>query len=81
METLAIILVIVLIIPYFIPTIVALFSRHTDTRLKVLTFLTNLLLGWTIIGWIGALVWLALPTEKDRERYRAGRRSTDEESL
>jgi hypothetical protein len=37
----------------FVPTWIALFQRHPDAR-KI--FLINLFLGWTVIGWIVALV-------------------------
>ena len=39
---------------YFLPTIVAL-VRHKRNTLSI--FLLNLFLGWTLIGWIVALVW------------------------
>jgi hypothetical protein len=39
---------------YFLPTIVAL-VRHKRNVVSVL--LLNLFLGWTLIGWIIALVW------------------------
>lgn len=48
---LAIILIVVL---YFVPTIVA---WRRDHRNMNPIFLLNLLLGWTFIGWVGALVW------------------------
>ncbi len=39
---------------YFIPAIVASKRDHQNaTAIGIL----NLLLGWTIIGWVGALVW------------------------
>ena len=41
-------------IPYFLPTIVALIRRSNSTGG---VFLLNFFLGWTFIGWIGALVW------------------------
>ncbi len=37
---------------YFVP---ALLARSTQQRHFI--FWLNLLLGWTILGWIGALVW------------------------
>jgi hypothetical protein len=39
---------------HFLPTIVAALrgSRHV-----VAIFLLNLFLGWTVIGWIAALIW------------------------
>jgi hypothetical protein len=39
---------------YFIPAFVAGCRGHRNTGAIVAL---NLLLGWTIIGWIGALVW------------------------
>ena len=48
------ILMIVGIGPYFVPTIVA-FSRGSTSKVGVL--LVNLLLGITVLGWIGALIW------------------------
>jgi hypothetical protein len=39
---------------YFLPTIVA-FVRERHDRLSV--FLLNLFLGWSLIGWVIALVW------------------------
>jgi len=39
---------------YFVPTIVA-NSRHHHNLLGI--FLLNLFLGWSLIGWIIALVW------------------------
>lgn len=41
---------------YFLPAIVAAFRKH---RNKAPIFLLNLLLGWTVVGWVAALVWSA----------------------
>jgi hypothetical protein len=41
------------IIIYFIPTIIAM-CRHTPNGLRV--FVVNLLLGWTVLGWVIALM-------------------------
>ncbi len=44
---------------YFLPTIEAALRKHGN--LPALAAL-NLLLGWTVVGWVGALVWaLARP--------------------
>jgi hypothetical protein len=48
------ILIIVGIGAYFIPTIVAFSRKHPNA---VAIFATNLLAGWTFIGWIVSLVW------------------------
>lgn len=39
---------------YFLPTIIAVAGRRRNT---FAIFLLNLLLGWTFIGWVVALVW------------------------
>lgn len=39
---------------YFLPTIVALVRSKRDT---VSIVLLNVFLGWTLIGWVIALVW------------------------
>lgn len=41
---------------YFPPTIVA-WARNHPNRVSI--FLLNLLLGWTVIGWVAALIWSA----------------------
>lgn len=41
---------------YFFPGLVAELRRHRNrTAIAIL----NLLLGWTVLGWIAALVWAA----------------------
>lgn len=39
---------------YFLPAVIALARGHHD---GFAIFLTNLLLGWTVLGWIIALIW------------------------
>lgn len=39
---------------YLGPTIIAMLNKHHNTPA---IFVLNLLLGWTILGWIVALVW------------------------
>jgi hypothetical protein len=46
-------LLIVLVL-YFVPSVVAFVRAHHN---KWAIFALNLLLGWTFLGWIGALVW------------------------
>lgn len=41
---------------YFLPTIIAVMRGHRQT---VPILLLNLFLGWTLIGWVVALVWSA----------------------
>ncbi|WP_204117398.1 superinfection immunity protein [Paraburkholderia sp. C35] len=39
---------------YFSPTFVAVHRKHPN---RVAIFVLNLMLGWTLLGWVGALVW------------------------
>jgi hypothetical protein len=41
-------------VPYFVPSIIALYKRKSN-RGAILAM--NILLGWTFVGWIVALVW------------------------
>lgn len=49
-------LTIILLAIYFFPSIIAA-MRHHHNILAI--FLLNLLLGWTLLGWVAALVWAA----------------------
>ncbi|MCE0865580.1 superinfection immunity protein [Pseudomonas alloputida] len=46
---------------YFIPTIVAAIRLHQN---RVSIMLLNLFLGWTGLGWLGALIWSASAINK-----------------
>ena len=41
---------------YFVPWLVAALRRHHN---QGAIFILNLLLGWTFLGWVAALVWSA----------------------
>ena len=41
---------------YLLPALVALTRRHHNTGA---IFLLNFFLGWTVLGWVVALVWAA----------------------
>ena len=43
---------------YFIPTVIAVRSRHPK---RVAIFAVNLLLGVTILGYVGAILWATAP--------------------
>jgi putative effector of murein hydrolase LrgA (UPF0299 family) len=47
-------LLIVALLLYFVPSVVGFVRDHHN---KWAIFALNLLLGWTFLGWIGALVW------------------------
>lgn len=54
-------LLIVAALAYFVPYIIAVFRKHPNRQAILIL---NLLLGWTVLGWIGALVWAAInPTQ------------------
>lgn len=42
------------IVAYFIPTVIAVMRKHSQT---VPIVAVNILLGWTFLGWVVALVW------------------------
>lgn len=48
------VLIILAIVLYFLPTLIAVLRKHKN---KLAVFLLNLLLGWTVLGWIVALIW------------------------
>jgi hypothetical protein len=48
------IVLIIMGVIYFIPSIVA---NNRNHRQYTAIFLLNLLLGWTFVGWVAALVW------------------------
>lgn len=52
---------IVLMLAYFIPAVVAWKRQHRHCP-AIVAF--NLLLGWTILGWIGALIWALMDQRK-----------------
>ena len=52
MTSFAILLTVFLL--YFLPSVIALFRRHHNYNAIAVC---NLLLGWTVIGWIVALIW------------------------
>jgi hypothetical protein len=54
----------ILISLYLIPTFIALLRHHHNVSG---VFLVNLLVGWTGLGWIAALVMACLPGPKPAE--------------
>lgn len=66
MDTFAIILIIIAALFYFLPTWIAM-TRNPEHR-SAIEFL-NLLFGWTILGWIAALIWAIV--ESPHQRLRA----------
>lgn len=53
-QEIMILYVMVLVPIYFLPSIIAWWTVHPN---KITIFVINLLLGWSLIGWIAALIW------------------------
>jgi hypothetical protein len=51
---LELLLIVSIFVFYFLPALIAFLRQHKN---KLAIFLLNLLLGWTILGWLGSLVW------------------------
>ena len=66
MEGTAVLLVVIAAAGYFLPTIIAMARGKTNT---CAIFALNLLLGWSFVGWVVALVW-ALTHENRARRSR-----------
>lgn len=54
MDNIGLGMMIVLFLLYFIPSMVAANRKHNNA---MPIFLTNLFFGWTILGWLFALIW------------------------
>ena len=52
---------------YFIPTIIAVKKNHLQ---KTAIVLINVLLGWTFLGWVVALVWAVLKEKSEIYKRR-----------
>lgn len=59
MLVIVVVLVILGIVLYFLPSIIAYKRGHAN---KGIILLINFLLGWTLLGWIGCLVWSFIDT-------------------
>lgn len=69
-----VLVLIVLLAVYFLPAVVAAFRRHHNGGAILLT---NLLLGWTGLGWIIALVWSVTATRPADGEFRSGQRPSE----
>ena len=56
-------------VPYLAPTGVAAYRDHAS---KNAIFLINLFLGWTLIGWIAAMIWACVGTSNAHHVAAAG---------
>lgn len=62
-------IILVALVVYFIPTIIALSKQNV-----IAIFMLNLFLGWTFIGWVCALIW-ALCKEPEKSVELAKQKS------
>jgi hypothetical protein len=60
---LSLVIILIGLVVYFAPTIAAQASKSKRTQG---VFVVNLLLGWSVIGWIVALIW-AVGSDKKEE--------------
>jgi len=56
---------------YFLPTLIAMVRNHYSVGA---IFLLNLIFGWTVLGWIIALIWSATGYVRRAHRRRPDRR-------
>src|SRR5262245_29005820 len=54
----------ILLFVYFLPAVVA---NARDHHNSLAIFFLNLLLGWTVLGWIAALIWALTATYPRRD--------------
>lgn len=47
---------------YFIPTFVACANNHKQ---RTSIFVLNFFLGWSVFGWVGALVWALIKPQNN----------------
>lgn len=64
---------IVMLALYFVPTFVALAGEKQNATAIIIL---NIFMGWTLIGWVLALVWAAV---KDPPKPPVARADSDEE--
>ena len=49
-----IVMTLIIMLVYFLPTLIALWAQNINT---LAIFLLNLFLGWTGLGWIISIIW------------------------
>jgi RsiW-degrading membrane proteinase PrsW (M82 family) len=59
----ALIAIMISILVYLLPAFIASQRGHPQTNA---IFMLNLFLGWTLLGWVGALVWAATAIKRDQ---------------
>lgn len=62
-STSTILMVLAIVVIYMLPTFIA-FGREHPRRQDITV--VNILLGWTLIGWIGVFLWALLTQVEDQ---------------
>ena len=57
----------ILLFIYFIPTVVAYSRNHTNA---LAIFILNLFLGYTLVGWVIALIWAVYKKDTVKSKKR-----------
>jgi hypothetical protein len=70
MSLLMIVLIVIGVVIYFIPTFL---GRKRGIPLTGWLFVVNLLVGWTLLGWIGCLLWAVLATPEPSSQWGQAR--------
>jgi len=65
----SIVITLSIIILYFLPYIIAAFSKLKNAAAILVV---NTFLGWTLLGWIGALVWTLVGIADKKEKQYEG---------
>jgi uncharacterized membrane protein len=61
-STVTILMLMAIVLIYMLPTFIA-FGREHPRRQEITV--VNIILGWTLIGWIGAFLWATLVETPD----------------
>src|SRR5271166_3176262 len=69
----AIVFIIVALLIYFLPSFVASKKQNANA-----IFILNLFLGWTLLGWVAALVWALTSEEKSAVTVQSPQSNADE---
>lgn len=56
-------LIVIILMLYFLPTYIAVEREHPQVGP---IFILNLMLGWSFLGWVGALVWATVSTQSQQ---------------
>lgn len=62
-STVTIVMLLLVVVIYMLPTFIA-FGRQHPKRQDIAV--VNILLGWTLIGWIGVFLWALLVPVEDQ---------------